>query len=155
MTADAPSRTLHASVVAVTVGDVWRGALILGPSGSGKSALALRAMALGARLVADDRVRLWRQGDSLLARAPSALFGMIEARGIGLLRAESLAQAPVALAIDLGRAETQRLPPLRRIDLLDLSFPLVHGAENGCLAPAMLQLLKGGMVSPDSPIRAT
>ncbi len=64
----------HASCVAYG----GRGVLILGASGRGKSALALRLMALGAVLVADDRTDLCREGDSVMARAPDAIKGMIE-----------------------------------------------------------------------------
>ncbi|MDA3887407.1 MAG: serine kinase, partial [Allgaiera sp.] len=59
---------LHASCVALD----GRGVLILGPSGAGKSGLALQLMALGARLVADDRTRLNPRAGRLIARAPSA-----------------------------------------------------------------------------------
>jgi len=82
--------TLHASCVALQD----KGLLILGPSGSGKSALALQLMALGAVLVADDYTDLVRCDDRVIARCPAALRGLIEARGIGILRADTVAQAP-------------------------------------------------------------
>ncbi len=68
---------LHATAVA------WRGraVLILGRSGSGKSALALQLMALGCTLVADDGVELAVQEGALVARPPEKIRGMIEARG--------------------------------------------------------------------------
>ena len=81
---------LHASAVALTPA---AGVLILGPSGVGKSSLALRLMALGARLVADDGVALTVQAGALIARAPAPIAGLIEARGAGILHAEALAQA--------------------------------------------------------------
>ena len=93
---------LHASCVAVA----GRGLLIAGASGSGKSALALDLMAFGATLVADDRVCLQRAGAALLASAPPTIAGLIEARGIGLLRARAVtAPVPVAALIDLDRVE--------------------------------------------------
>ncbi len=150
--AAAPAQTEHASAVALEIGGAWRGALILGPAGSGKSALALELMAMGARLVADDRVRLARQGRAVLAMAPPSIAGLIEARGIGLLQAEPVAHAPVELVVDLGQIEAHRLPPARRIDLLGVSIPLVHKVENACFAAAMLQLLKGGIRYPETPI---
>src|SRR5262245_61986603 len=72
---------VHGSAVA------WggRGLLILGASGRGKSALALALTATGAALVADDRVEIVRRGRALVARAPAALAGLVEARGIGIL----------------------------------------------------------------------
>ena len=76
------AKLFHASCVA------WqgRGALILGRSGAGKSALALQLMALGADLVSDDRTELLAEADALTARAPATIQGLIEARGVGLMR---------------------------------------------------------------------
>ncbi|WP_331459605.1 HPr kinase/phosphorylase [Paracoccus liaowanqingii] len=70
---------LHATTVALE----GRGLVILGPSGSGKSGLALELMAVGAVLVADDRTDLRLQQGRLIAQAPPALSGRIEARGWG------------------------------------------------------------------------
>ena len=90
----------------------WRAALLRGPSGAGKSDLALRAMAMGARLVCDDRTVAWASGGRLFARAPSALAGMIEARGVGIVAAPALALAEVTLVVDLtaSPAAVERLP---------------------------------------------
>ena len=59
--------------------------LIEGPSGSGKSDLALRAIEIGFRLVADDRTLVWASGGALYGRAPAPLGGLIEVRGVGVL----------------------------------------------------------------------
>ncbi|MDB6454601.1 HPr kinase/phosphorylase [Falsirhodobacter sp. 20TX0035] len=127
---------LHASSVA------WqgRGVLILGPSGSGKSTLALELMAHGAVLIADDRTEV---GPDLTARAPAALAGLIEARGVGLLRADH-APARLVLAVDLGQPEPDRLPQMRHSLVHDMRLPLVLGQGRGHLAYAILQYLKGG-----------
>lgn len=132
--------TLHATCVA----DGGRGLLILGPSGSGKSALALQMMALGAVLVADDRVVLTRAGPRLIAACPPALAGLVEARGVGLLRAPAADPVAVALAADLGQPPGGRLPPCRRCDLLGLAVDLVAGPLTPHLGPALLQLLRHG-----------
>ena len=131
---------LHASAVA------WAGraALILGPSGAGKSALALQLMAHGATLVADDRVEVSRRGARLVATCPPAIRGLVEARGVGLLRADSLAEAELALAVDLSATESERLPPLREFTLLGIDLPLVHRGESGHFPAAVLQYLKAG-----------
>jgi HPr kinase/phosphorylase len=131
---------LHASAVAVE----GRGLLILGASGAGKSGLALRLMALGARLVADDRVLVDRAGAALVARAPAALAGMIEARGIGLLRAEPMASAPLALAVDLDAEAPARMPQPREITLLGVGIQLILGKSVPNLDAALLQRLRGG-----------
>lgn len=93
------------------------GLLILGASGAGKSGLALEMMARGAVLVADDRTVLRREAGGLVADAPDSLRGLIEARGVGILRARAHGPVTLALAVDLARAEPERLPPDRRIDL--------------------------------------
>ena len=100
-----------------------RGLLILGAAGSGKSALALELMARGARLVSDDQVALSVEGGRLIARAPAALRGRIAARFVGILNAETIPGAEVALAVDLDRTETDRLPPRRSKKLLGVTFP--------------------------------
>lgn len=135
--------TLHASCVA----DGGKGLLILGPSGSGKSALALALIALGARLVADDRVELSVEAGALVARCPAPLSGMIEARGLGLLRCDPLPQAKIALAVDLGTPEEARLPESHAIVLLDRRIDLVRHAPNPHFPAALLLYLRGGRVA--------
>lgn len=132
--------TIHASAVAVE----GRGLLILGPSGAGKSSLALALMAQGAQLVADDRVLLDARAGRLIATCPPPLAGRIEARGVGILAAAPAGPVPVAQVVDLGRAETMRLPPRRSITLLGIVLPLVLGPMGPHLAPALRQLLAGG-----------
>lgn len=131
---------LHASCVALD----GRGLLILGPSGSGKSALALQLMAYGAQLVADDRTEIAREGDALMARCPPAISGLIEARGMGILRAPPLSQAAVVLVVDLGRMETDRLPQRRVITMLGLPIDLVLATQNDHFGSALCCYLRGG-----------
>jgi HPr kinase/phosphorylase len=132
--------TLHASAVAMD----GRAVLIAGPSGSGKSGLALQLMALGARLVADDGVILRPAGGRLLARAPDAIRGLIEARGVGLLNAEPLDDVPLSLVVDLGATETERLPPWRTTTLEGIVLPLLHKVESVHFAAAVRQYLAQG-----------
>jgi serine kinase of HPr protein (carbohydrate metabolism regulator) len=68
----------HAGLVALRLDGLWRGALIEGPSGGGKSDLALRAIEAGFRLVADDRVVVWTSGGALFGRAPDPIRELIE-----------------------------------------------------------------------------
>ncbi len=131
---------LHASCVAVA----GRGLLILGPSGSGKSSLALHLLALGAGLVADDRTELRVQDGRLVARCPPALTGLIEARGIGLLRADPVAEVPVALVADLGQTEDQRLPPARHITILGCGVDLVLHPQKDHFPQALMLYLRQG-----------
>jgi HPr kinase/phosphorylase len=140
---------IHASCVAAA----GRGLLILGRPGAGKSTMALGLVALGAALVADDRVSLRREGDGVLASAPPRLRGLIEARGVGVLRLPHAAEAPLALALDLDATETARIPPRRSMGLLGVSIPLLLG----CPASAALiaALRHGPPVDPEAALPET
>lgn len=136
-----PAETLHATCVAV--GD--RGLLILGPSGAGKSALALRLIALGAVLVSDDRTRVEAREGRLWAACPNPdLAGLIEARGVGLLRAPSRPMTTLDLAVDLGRTEPDRLPPRRKITVLGCPLALVLHPRNDHFPDALMLYLRHG-----------
>lgn len=105
----AQSGTIHGTLVA------WhgKGVLILGPSGSGKSQLALALMGQTppAQLVADDRVAVSCKGNHLLGSAPEALFGLIERFGMGIEHHAALEQHHIDLAVELvPRARLERLP---------------------------------------------
>jgi serine kinase of HPr protein (carbohydrate metabolism regulator) len=105
---------LHAGLIALRLGGFWRGALIQGPSGTGKSDLALRALDAGFRLVADDRTLVWRSGGGLFGRAPEPLRGLIEARGHGVLTEPSIALAEIVVCVACVAPpdEIERLPDL-------------------------------------------
>lgn len=132
--------TLHATCVAVE----GRGVLITGPSGSGKSGLALTLMAHGARLVADDQVTLSVAEGALWATCPPAIRGMIEARGIGLLAADPVETAEVVLVVDLGTPEAERLPPRREVTYLGRTVALVRGGEGPHFPAALLHYVRAG-----------
>ena len=139
MTDDAAPLVLHASAVAVA----GRGLLIRGASGSGKSGLALQLMALGADLVADDRTVVTRRGGTLWLSAPDPIRGLIEARGLGLLRAASM-EAGLAAVLDLDVAETLRLPEERHVTLLGQDVPLLHNSASPHFSAALLLYLRTG-----------
>jgi HPr kinase/phosphorylase len=132
--------TLHASAVAID----GRGILILGASGTGKSALALQLMALGAQLIADDQTVLMRAGGVVNASCPAPLRGMIEARGLGLLAADTLDTAPLRLVVDLDRVETERLPARRQTELLGVAIDLVFGAQYRHFPYGIIQYARAG-----------
>src|SRR5262249_59747688 len=97
--------------VAINTAAGLRAVLIRGPSGSGKSDLGLRLIDAGARLVADDQSELQRHGEFVIVRSPAAIAGLIEVRGVGIVRVESLAEAPLALIADLLPPDAiERLP---------------------------------------------
>jgi len=134
------SATLHASCVAVD----GRGLLIMGPSGAGKSALALRLISLGAGLVADDRTEVTARAGQLVARSPQPIRGLIEARGIGLLRATPVDDARITLVADLGKIEDHRLPPARKITILGFELDLVLHVQNDHFPDALMLYLRNG-----------
>ena len=135
-----PDTILHASTVARS----GRAVLLRGASGSGKSGLALQLIGLGAALVADDRTCLRREGECVMADAPDPIRGRIEARGVGLLNAPTAAAVPLALVVDLDRAETERLPPFRETQLAGLALPLLYRAETPAFPAAILIYLEHG-----------
>ncbi len=105
--------SIHAS--AVRFGNT--GVLIRGASGAGKSRLAqtllLRGHLFGheTRLVADDRVLIEERDGRLIARAPDAIAGLIEVRGLGVVRFPHLSETSLDLVIDLvPPAELPRMP---------------------------------------------
>jgi HPr kinase/phosphorylase len=122
---EAGAQLVHGSVVSLA----GRGMLILGASGSGKSALALRLIGRGAALVADDRVWVERRGDALVARAPEATAGLIEARGFGLLRVAAVPESPLTVAVDLDRPPAARMPQPVTFACLGLELELIPGRE--------------------------
>lgn len=134
------SSILHASCVSVN----GQGMLILGPSGSGKSWLALEMMALGATLVADDRCVLDVVDGQLLASPPATIAGKIEARGVGILNAAYAPQATVQFIVDLSEIETARLPEEKSRKIMGVTTPLYGKPEQGLHVAAYLQLLKAG-----------
>jgi HPr kinase/phosphorylase len=137
----ADSEILHATCVAV--GD--RGLLILGRSGSGKSALALKLISRGAVLVSDDRTLVTRMDDRLVASCPNPdLSGLIEARGIGLLRAPARPHVKLVLVADLAQVETDRLPPSRSVTMLGVSLSLVLQVQNDHFPDALMLYLRHG-----------
>ena len=125
------SENLRSSTVALD----GRAVLISGPSGSGKSDLALRMLDRGFTLVSDDRTILRRLGGKLIASAPDTIKGKLEVRGVGIVEMKTVANVPVALVVEL-TSEIPRMPdddqerlilgagiPLINVDALTASAP--------------------------------
>jgi HPr kinase/phosphorylase len=151
--------TVHASAVLVGA----RAVLIRGPSGSGKSRLALELVEsarsgslLFARLVGDDRVHLQAAGGRLLVRSVEALAGLIEVRGVGILRLPYEPSALVCLVVDLG-ADAERSPDAqqRQAVVEGISLPRLAVADGTKALPAVLAMLTSSRETLAGPVPQT
>ena len=124
---DATAHRLHGSVAARG----GQGVLLLGPPGAGKSDLLLRLLPLGFDLVADDQVVVTHG----VAAAPPPLAGLLEVRGLGLIRLPFVS-ARLVLAVTLAAGE--RLPMPQRYD--DLDLPLISLDARAASAPQRVAL---------------
>ena len=117
----------HAALLATRLEGRWRGVLIEGPSGGGKSDLALRAISQGLRLVADDRTEVFVSQGRLFGRSPPPLAGLLEVRGLGVAGVVSL---PLAEIVVLARCvatprAVERQPAVRMDTLLGAQVPTI------------------------------
>ncbi|MDV3258588.1 MAG: HPr kinase/phosphatase C-terminal domain-containing protein [Sphingomonas sp.] len=130
------SENLHASSVALD----GRAVLICGPSGSGKSDLALRLLDRGFTLVSDDRTMVRKDGARLIASAPPTIRGKLEIRGMGIFDMETVSDVPVALVVEL-TSDIQRLPDDSRTRLiLGTGVPLISVDALTASAPSKVSL---------------
>ncbi len=155
MTSDAAPKLHYGTVIAV--GN--RAVLIRGPSGSGKSDLALRclnttvshSLAPGSNLqpavlVADDYVVISRQQNRLVASAPETIHGRLEVRGIGIVAVKNAATADLVLVADLTTTDKiERLPvPWPTTDILGVPLPNLFVAPFESSAPLKVLLALSG-----------
>ncbi len=128
--------SIHATTVAIDS----RAVLITGPSGSGKSDLALRLLDRGFILVSDDQTLVRREGDRLLAYPPQQIAGNLEVRGIGIVEMETASDIPVALLVEL-TSDIPRLPDdSRELSILGICVPLVTIDAMTASAPSKVAL---------------
>jgi len=117
------------------------GVLLRGPSGSGKSDLALRLIEGGAALISDDQTELVREGGRLIARAPDTIRGRLEVRGIGIVQVSAAGRAPLHLVVDLvAREQVPRLPDPGSWTQDGVEIPLIMLHPFDASAPAKLRL---------------
>jgi serine kinase of HPr protein (carbohydrate metabolism regulator) len=134
---------VHGTTVALE----GEGVLLRGPSGSGKSDLALRLIDAGARLVADDQTELTRTVNGLTARSPATIAGKIEVRGVGILRVATVPSALVRLVVDLVPPDrVERLPEPKFCEYLQCSLPLLALAPFEASTVAKIRLALASLV---------
>ncbi len=110
------------------------GVVLLGAPGCGKSDLLLRLIDRGFHLVADDRVDV----EDGWVRPPRPLAGLLEVRGLGILRLGHDAEARLVLAVELDRDEMERLPSPRRHG--ELGVPVIAVDPGHASAPQRVAL---------------
>lgn len=160
---DAPDHKrllLHATAVCLH----GKAVLIRGPSGSGKSDLALRCLALAPsallaqspRLVSDDQSIVERQGTVLIVSAPPAIRNRLEVRGVGIVPVVCEPSAHVALIAQLGTGEPQeRYPdPWPSAELLGLCVPFINIDAHQASAPIKLMMALNSPILPPLSLAA-
>jgi serine kinase of HPr protein (carbohydrate metabolism regulator) len=134
---------VHATTVAID----GRGVMIMGPSGSGKSDLALRLIDRGAMLVSDDYTECVAQGGTVIASPPATIAGRIEVRGIGIVDMPHVPRAAVMLVVTLGET-VERMPEAYKKRVAGIEIPAIVLAAFEASAPikveiALSRLVKG------------
>jgi len=132
---------------ATTIDIDGSGVLLSGPSGSGKSDLALRLIDGGARLVADDRTDLALADGRLVASAPWEIAGRMEVRGLGVLEKDAVPQTVLTLVVELVDPENvERVPKEATTILLGVDVPVVrlHAFEASAVAKIRAVLMAAG-----------
>lgn len=142
------SQPVHASCVTFGL----RGVLILGEPGSGKSSLALALIERGAMLVGDDYLHVEPAGNGVRARPVATLAGLIEVRGLGVLRLPWRRVCTLALQVRLSGAVVERYPSTTLADIAGAPLPLValqaHATGNARVVELALSARGHRLMSP-------
>ncbi len=117
---------VHATCLSLLVGPQWRGVLILGPSGIGKSDFALRAIEQGWSLVSDDYSCLWSSGGHIYAAPPDTIAGKLEIRGQGIAEERIRRLTRVHLCALAQTDPVERLPDAEVTPILGLEVPTMR-----------------------------
>lgn len=129
--------TIHATTVSLD----GRGVILRGPSGSGKSDLALRLINEGALLVADDQTILFVESGRLMAQPPAEIAGKMEVRGVGVVKMGPPAIVPVFLLIDMSDPDdVPRMTDFAPVELVGHQIPRIHLAPFEMSATAKVKL---------------
>ena len=141
----ASSEQLHGTAVALD----GRGCLITGKAATGKSTLAFEMIALGAVLIADDRVNVTRTGQDVILSAPPRIAGLMEARGVGLVRMPHRDGVVLEVIADLDQAPGERMPVRSTRSLLGAPYPvIVLGGRTG-RASILMAIMRYGLTDTE------
>ena len=130
------SKRIHGTSIAL--GE--NGLLITGESGSGKSDLALRLIDSGATLISDDQTICMKKETSIYLFSMEKIYGLIEIRGIGLMKVPYIENIKLSMIIHLVDKEIDRLPKIRKKKLLGLNIPLIKIFSKEASAVAKIKL---------------
>ncbi len=126
-----------------------KGILLAGAPGIGKTSLMLEMIRSGGQLVGDDGVALSNNNGSLVMDPPEATRGLIELRGVGILRLDPADGVMVTMHVCLVGDLEQRLPEQRHVSWLGVNLPSFDLLMDG-LAPGRLHALAMGQyLGPD------
>jgi len=128
---------IHATCVALN----GQAVLLQGKSGSGKSDLALRLVDEGWDLVSDDYTDLEIDGSTLFAKAPKTIEGLIEVRGIGILRIGCVPRAELKAIFELVPfEEMERLPDPKTHAIQGYPLPVYTVYGHDASAPTKIRM---------------
>ena len=117
------------------------GVLLCGPSGCGKSDLALRLIDAGAELVSDDYTEVADSDGKIVATAPAELRGLLEVRGVGIIRLPAAHSVPLAAIVDLDPDEAiERMPLPEQRDVIGIPLAFFRIASREASAVAKVRL---------------
>ena len=117
------------------------GVLIVGSSGSGKSSLATNLLALGSKLVADDRCELVKKNNRFSVSKPASLPNSIEIRGVGLVSVPMVVETSLDWVVNMDEAEKERMPDLRFTEIDGYKIPTIFGKNMDDLASRIYVLV--------------
>lgn len=102
-----------------------RAILVEGAPGMGKSSLALALIDRGALLVGDDSVMLEEHQGVLYAMPHPNTRGLLEVRGVGLVRMAVEARVPVALLLHLDESAPRHVETTPTVDMGGVAIPCI------------------------------
>ncbi|MBQ4400044.1 MAG: HPr kinase/phosphatase C-terminal domain-containing protein [Alphaproteobacteria bacterium] len=138
-------KIIHATLVQMD----GKGILLTGKSGSGKSDLALRLIEnKAAKLVADDMVEIFERNSKILGNAPKNMRGLLEVRGVGIVKYPCLKNAQIDMVVNLKDKpeDVERMPIIAKDIILGLEINKIdlYAKENSAPEKIAAALRKFG-----------